>query len=66
VALSREPDWQGWKGYIHQIYTQIYAEKRPDVQFYLCGWSNMIDEAVAELIVKLGYDRTQVIYELYG
>ena len=66
VALSREPDWLGWKGYVHQIYTHHYAEKRPDVQFYLCGWSNMIDEAVAELIVKLGYDRTQVVYELYG
>lgn len=66
VALSREPGWTGYKGYVHQVYLEHYAEKRPDVDFYLCGWSNMIDEAVANLIVKLGYDRTQIHYELYG
>lgn len=66
VALSRQPDWSGWKGYVHQIYLEQYAQPRPDVDFYLCGWSNMIDEAVANLMVKLGYDRTQIHYELYG
>jgi hypothetical protein len=34
--------------------------------FYLCGWSAMIDEAVANLITKLGYGPAQVKYELYG
>ncbi|NUQ25049.1 MAG: oxidoreductase [Saprospiraceae bacterium] len=73
VALSREADlyptqfpFPVYKGYIHQIYLQHYAESRPDVSFYLCGWSNMIDDAVANLIVKLGYDKSQVHYELYG
>lgn len=66
VALSRQPDWPGYQGYVHQIYMEHYAEKRPDVGFYLCGWSNMIDEAVANLIVTLGYERTQLHYELYG
>ncbi|HNM23798.1 MAG TPA: FAD-dependent oxidoreductase [Saprospiraceae bacterium] len=66
VALSRQPEWPGRKGYVHQIYLEQYAQARPDVDFYLCGWSNMIDEAVANLMVKLGYDRTQVHYELYG
>lgn len=66
VALSRQPDWPGWKGHVHQVYLQEYAQKRPDVAFYLCGWSNMIDEAVANLMVRLGYDRTQIHYELYG
>ena len=66
VALSREKDWQGWKGYVHAVYTEGYATKRNDVDFYLCGWSNMIDDAVAKLMIELGYDRSQIHYELYG
>ncbi len=66
VALSREPEWTGTKGYVHEIYTKTYAEKRPDVSFYLCGWSNMIDDAVAKLLIELGYGKSQVHYELYG
>jgi ferredoxin-NADP reductase len=66
IALSRQPDWPGYKGYIHQIYLEKYKDVRPDVAFYICGWSDMIDEAVANLLVKLGYDRSQIHYELYG
>ncbi len=66
VALSRESDWGGYKGYVHQIYMKDYKEVRPDLHFYLCGWKNMIDEAVANLIVKMGYDKSQILYELYG
>jgi ferredoxin-NADP reductase len=66
AVLSRQPDWGGYRGYVHQIYLEHYADKRSDVAFYLCGWSNMIDEAVANLLVKLGYDRAQIHYELYG
>jgi ferredoxin-NADP reductase len=51
---------------VHPIYMERYAEPSPDIQFYLCGWSAMIDDAVANLIVKMGYDRSQVRYELYG
>jgi ferredoxin-NADP reductase len=66
VALSREPDWtEGYQGYVHQIYTGQYAQVRPDVAFYLCGWTKMIDEGVANLI-NMGYHRTQIHYELYG
>ena len=66
VALSRQLDWNGYQGYVHQVYLSEYQNPRPDVAFYLCGWSNMIDEAVANLMVKLGYDRSQIHYELYG
>jgi CDP-4-dehydro-6-deoxyglucose reductase len=73
VALSREETvkqnghvFSLSTGYVHPIYTDTYKDPRPDVDFYLCGWSQMIDEAVANLIVKMGYDRTQVKYELYG
>jgi CDP-4-dehydro-6-deoxyglucose reductase len=66
VALSRQPDWPGYQGYVHQIYLEQYKNVRPDVDFYICGWSSMIDEAVANLMIELGYDRSQIHYELYG
>ena len=53
-------------GYIHQIYQQHYGKKRSDIDFYLCGWSNMIDEAVENLILEIGYEKGQIHYELYG
>lgn len=66
IVLSKEEGWNGYNGHIHQVYTKQYAELRPDVKFYICGWSQMIDEAVANLIIKTQYDRTQILYELYG
>lgn len=66
VVLSREPSWSGWRGYVHQVYQQSYGQRRDDVRFMLCGWTQMIDEAVAHLVAEMGYDRRQVIYELYG
>jgi len=66
VALSRQPGWSGYNGHVHPIYLEHYAQKRPDMAFYLCGWGNMIDDAVANLLIKLGYDRSQILYELYG
>ncbi len=71
VALSRAQqlpaaDWEISKGYVHTVYQRHYADPRPDVAFYICGWSNMIDDAVAKLIVEMGYDKSQIHYELYG
>ena len=65
-ALSRQPEGPGYKGYVHQIYQEQYATVRPDIDFFICGWSNMIDDAVANLMIKLGYDRSQIHFELYG
>lgn len=66
VALSRDDHPDFHHGYIHDIYLKQYAEVSPDRQFYLCGWSSMIDEAVVNLIIKMGYDKSQIHYELYG
>lgn len=73
VALSREPainaadfSFDVHAGYVHQVYLKDYQIARPDVDFYICGWSNMIDDAVANLLVEMGYDKSQVHYELYG
>jgi CDP-4-dehydro-6-deoxyglucose reductase len=66
VVLSQEPNWHGIKGHIHQVYLQKYDVPRSDIKFMICGWSKMIDEAVANLLITSKYDRTQIHYELYG
>ena len=73
VALSRETDprqlqapFELRSGYVHSVYLEAYREKREDVLFYLCGWSNMVDEAVLRLTEELGYAPKQVRTELYG
>ncbi|MBK9733708.1 MAG: oxidoreductase [Saprospiraceae bacterium] len=66
VALSREEKHGFYHGYVHDIYRTLYQDFNPKRHFYICGWSNMIDEAVANLIVEMGYDISQVHYELYG
>ena len=73
VALSREqaidPDEFAFpvvSGYVHQVYQEAYGDVRDDIAFYLCGWSQMIDEATETLTEQMGYDQRQVIFELYG
>jgi len=62
-TLSRET-WAGRTGYVHDIYKEL-AKDKPEAQFYLCGWKDMIDEAKQSLI-DLGYDKKQIHLELYG
>lgn len=71
VALSREevlPEkkYEIAKGYVHPIYQDHFKTVREDVDFWICGWSNMIDEAVAKLMLEMGYGQKQIHYELYG
>lgn len=66
IALSREEVEEYYSGYVHQIYQEKYAVVHPTVQFYLCGWSKMIDEAVENLTQEMGYEKSQVVFELYG
>lgn len=65
-TLSREksPEWTGRKGYVHNIYEELYADRR-DAYFYLCGWDVMLNEA-RERLGNMGYGKGQVIYESYG
>ena len=64
VALSRE-EYQGYQGYVHNIYLDKYKNVNENRAFYLCGWQNMVDEA-KENLLKLGYKKEQIIEELYG
>ncbi len=65
IALSREETNFSKKGYVHELYENKYALYRENIHFYICGWSNMIDEAVARL-KELGYPESQIHFELYG
>ncbi len=70
AALSRidnEPT-ESWisKGYVHNVYMNHFSTPALDRRFMLCGWTNMIDDAVANLIIQSGYAKEQVSYELYG
>ena len=61
VALSRaeilsKKNYELTKGYVHPIYQKHFSTIREDVNFWICGWSNMIDEAVAKLMLGMGYD----------
>lgn len=62
-TLSRE-QWVGKTGYVHAIYEELCINK-PQAQFLLCGWKNMID-AARERLRRLRYDKKQVHFELYG
>ncbi|MBK8779511.1 MAG: oxidoreductase [Saprospiraceae bacterium] len=75
VALSRESVSSGPEaglltklhaGHVHPIYQAAYDTPRPDIHFYLCGWSKMIDEAVENLFGEIGFGREQIHFELYG
>lgn len=63
-VLSRDPEWQGEKGYVHPVYENIFADKR-DARFLVCGWNAMCIEARHRL-KALGYNRRQYLFEEYG
>jgi len=65
TVLSREnsPAYTGKKGYVHEVYKELYADKRP-AHFYLCGWKVMIKEAIQHL-QDMGYDKKAIKFELY-
>lgn len=63
-VLSRDNDgWTGRKGYVHPIYEEIFADKRP-AYFYICGWADMLKEA-RQRLEAMGYDKKLVKFESY-
>lgn len=73
VALSRVSEIQQedfnfpiTKGYLHQIYQSFQLDAMDKPHFYICGWTQMIDDAVANLFVKMQVPKQQIHYELYG
>lgn len=65
-VLSRETsdEWQGKRGYVHQVYKEMFAEL-PPVDFYICGWRDMVSEARQNLL-DMGYSRKRINFERYN
>jgi len=66
VALSRHEshEWAGAKGYVHDVYDAICEHGKRDMDFYLCGWRNMVNDAKLR-IADLGYQKERVHLEVY-
>jgi CDP-4-dehydro-6-deoxyglucose reductase len=63
-VLSRETSgWNGKTGYVHAVYEELFADKRP-AQFYICGWAAMLKEA-RQRLEAMGYDRSMIRFESY-
>ncbi|MBK7856755.1 MAG: ferredoxin--NADP reductase [Bacteroidetes bacterium] len=63
-VLSRDnADWDGRKGYVHAIYEEIFADKRP-AYFFICGWADMLKEA-RQRLEAMGYDKKSIKFESY-
>jgi len=62
-VLSRESQWEGKKGYVHDIYEEIFSDKRL-AYFYVCGWEEMTKEA-RKRIAEMGYDKRFIRFEVY-
>ena len=66
IALSRENVDPYNFGYVHQVYLNAFKKYDERRKFYICGWTQMVDEAVVHLLKDLKYKPSQVKYELYG
>ena len=63
-VLSRDnPGWTGTKGYVHEIYQEIFSDNR-NASFYMCGWKDMLKDARLNL-EKMGYDKKKIRFESY-
>jgi len=63
-VLSREY-WDGYQGYVHQIYLNKPAYTgQANMLFYICGWSEMVREAKNNL-KEMGYSRKEIKFELF-
>ena len=71
VALSEplaEDDWQGYRGFIHQVLHDHFLEGHPDpedCEFYLCGPGPML-KAVLHTLEELGVPEENVLFDDFG
>ncbi|MBK9109636.1 MAG: FAD-dependent oxidoreductase [Saprospiraceae bacterium] len=77
ICLSRENEFspKDFKGirfmnsYVHAAYLESLASNtldRDKALFMLCGWQEMIDEAIAKLYLEQKIPREQIRFELFG
>jgi Na+-transporting NADH:ubiquinone oxidoreductase subunit F len=70
LALSDpllEDNWQGAKGFIHQVAMEQYLKNHEDpteIEYYLCGPPMMID-AVVKMLHELGVDDEMIAFDAF-
>jgi ferredoxin-NADP reductase len=63
-TLSRpEISWQGRSGHVQAHLAEAIGGRR-DMDFYLCGLKQMVDD-VRNYLKSMGFDRKQIFYEKY-
>ena len=71
LALSEpleEDNWDGYKGFIHQIVLDHYLSKHEspeDVEFYMCG-PPMMNQAVINMLEDLGVEPENIMLDDFG
>jgi Na+-transporting NADH:ubiquinone oxidoreductase subunit F len=71
IALSEpqpEDNWEGYKGFIHQVLYENYLQHHEDpteVEYYLCGPPMMIDAATA-MLDSIGVEKDMIRYDSFG
>ena len=64
-VLSRQ-DWEGKSGYVHDVYLDLIKNRKDNALFYLCGWTEMINDTRNNL-KQLGYKaRKDIKVEIFG
>ena len=71
IALSEplpEDNWDGYKGFIHQIVLDNYLEKHPEpeeLEYYLCG-PPIMNESVLKMLDNLGVPEENIDLDDFG
>jgi Na+-transporting NADH:ubiquinone oxidoreductase subunit F len=71
VALSEplpEDNWQGYRGFIHQVLLENYLSKHPapeDIEYYICG-PPMMNQAVFKMLDDLGVEPENIAFDDFG
>ncbi len=71
LALSEplpEDNWNGMKGFIHQVLYEEYLKDHPapeDCEYYLCG-PPMMNDAVLKMLDDLGVESENILFDDFG
>lgn len=72
ICLSREnklpqdqKNLEYHSGYVHQAYLNK-SDEAGNAMYMICGWTQVIDEVVANLINQMRVDRSQIRFEIFG
>lgn len=71
VALSDslpEEEWDGYKGFIHNVLFEEYLKNHPapeDCEYYMCG-PPIMNQSVINMLLDLGVDREDIMLDDFG